>query len=241
MMTSLLNHCILTDVFLKFQVRGTCVIVTIMGICWLLGYFAERETGLYFDIYIWEYAFFGANTLLGIFVFLFYVLLRRDACAAWRNLCCRRCVSKRRRVAGKSPPGSTTMKSEGSDYHLVLHRKSSRGSHVEDDKMMERDLLYRRSRDVRNRDSMRGYVDGPRPPRQYHALDTDSCPPSPSFTTPRRLQAHNHLHQSASSSASSSPHPNQFHHQVQHHQQSMEMTTRRMPPTVEWVSQQSRI
>lgn len=227
------------------QVRGTCVIITVMGICWLLGYFAERETGLYFDIYIWEYAFFGTNTLLGIFVFLFYVLLRRDACAAWRNLCCRHCVSsKRRRVAGKSPPGSQTMKSEGSDYHLVLHRKSSRGNAAaEDDKMLERDLLYRRGRDVRNRDSIRGYVDGPRPPRQYHALDTDSCPPSPSFTTPRRLQAaaaaHNHL--SASSSTSSSPHPNQFHHQVQHHQQSMEMTPRRIPSTVDWMAQQSRI
>lgn len=183
--------------------RGTCIILSLLGFSWALGYLAERQQGLYFDIYIYEYAYFGVNTLIGICVCLFYCLLRRDACIAWRNACCRH--TKRRRVAGKNSLGAATMKSEGSDYTLVVDRKlSGRHSAMEEEKMLEPEPSYRHSTGhLASREYQREYARSLaisdshdyRQQRSYRAVDTDSCPASPIIA--HRTRSFRRYHQSS--------------------------------------------
>lgn len=221
------------------QVRGTCLIVALMGISWVLGYLAERDKTLYFQPYIYEYAFFGANTLLGIFIFLFYCLMRKDACSAWRGVCCN---TKRRRVAGKNTLGATTMKSEGSDYTLVVDRKLSVRHIGEEEKMLEPDLSsYRISRDLGYMRSgpSRTMVDlaNSRQPRQYRAVDTDSCPASPSMSG--RSQSHYHVDpQRPSCTDLHSQHRNRHHDH--NDAQNVELSSRSMAG-MGWITHHSRI
>lgn len=176
--------------------------MALIGISWIIGYLAERDQRISsLEPYIFEYAYFASLTLCGLLILIVYVLLRRDATTAWRNACCKKInTNKRRRVAGKSSMGATRMSSEGSDYTLVTDPKYSRRAASEEEKMLDPCTSIE---SLSNRGSHRGSHGGGsarsghygshrsdsrcRTPdsnvsllqRQYLAMGSDSLPASP--------------------------------------------------------------
>jgi len=183
------------------QVRGTCIILSLLGFSWALGYLAERQEGLYFEIYIYEYAYFSTNALLGVSVCIFYCLLRREVCAAWRNACCSQ--PKGRRITGKTAGVEVSKPSEDADYSLISkarHRPHSGTQAGEEacEKMLEPDtsIPYRRSSGhlAAHAGHVPDYTEHQSRQRLYRAVETDSCPASPVIQHPQyRNNSHNSL------------------------------------------------
>lgn len=67
------------------RLRGALGIVTLLGLTWIFAFFAISDAGLTF-----HYLFAISNSLQGLFIFLFYCLLKTDVQIAFKKSLARR-------------------------------------------------------------------------------------------------------------------------------------------------------
>ncbi|KAK7503239.1 hypothetical protein BaRGS_00005504 [Batillaria attramentaria] len=66
------------------RLRGATGVFILLGLTWVFGFLSIDKASLVFS-----YLFAIFNTLQGLFIFLFYAVLRKESRDAWRQLCCR--------------------------------------------------------------------------------------------------------------------------------------------------------
>nr|XP_006816542.1 PREDICTED: G-protein coupled receptor 126-like [Saccoglossus kowalevskii] len=111
------------------QLRGSVSLFVLLGITWALAILAISEAGL-----VVNYLFAIANTLQGLFIFIFFCALKKDVQKEWRNMFCSCC----HRPSGSAESGSTSamkylhrdtdktdLKSEPSTEKHIYNNKSS--------------------------------------------------------------------------------------------------------------------
>lgn len=71
------------------RLRGAVSVVILLGLTWIFAIFAADGAGIVFT-----YLFAIFNSLQGLFIFIFYCLLKKDAKRAWIAKCCPRFSDK---------------------------------------------------------------------------------------------------------------------------------------------------
>jgi hypothetical protein len=93
---------------IKTQLRGAVAVVILLGLTWVFAIFAVGRASL-----IFQYLFCVFNSLQGLFIFIFYCVMKKDVKDIWRE--------KWTEVTSTAPSSSSRTYSKGRDFWYVRH------------------------------------------------------------------------------------------------------------------------